>query len=171
MKRTKKAKVEEPVEELEINELEAQDTPVAEPVELRSVIPFEELVKREAPVEVLEVISAESLRPTEPVEPVEKIIRWKKVGGSTFILNNRMIKPGQVFTAKVSEIPKAFRDLIIPVDDLPVEVDELTLIGDGSSFSLQPNGDKWNILNRLGKKLNEVALSRDEALILIKQLL
>jgi len=170
MKRTKKAKVEEPVEELEINELEAQDTPVAEPVELRSVIPFEELVKREAPVEVLEVISAESLRPTEPVEPVEKIIRWKKVGGSTFILNNRMIKPGQVFHAKVSEIPKAFRDLIIPVDELPVEIDELAL-ADDASYSLKQNGDKWDILNRQGKKMNEVPLSRDEALMLIKQLL
>ena len=161
MKRTKKAKVEEPVEELEINEPE----------------PLENLIVPEIEPEPLEIIEPIPVKPLEPVEPVQSLkqvdrpIRWKKVGGSTFILNNRMIKPGQVFTAKVSEIPKAFRDLIIPVDDLPVEVDELTLIGDGSSFSLQPNGDKWNILNRMGKKLNEVALSRDEALILIKQLL
>ena len=161
MKRTKEIEIEKSTEQDKINEPE----------------PLENLIVPEIEPEPLEIIEPIPVKPLEPVEPVQSLkqvdrpIRWKKVGGRTFILNNRMIKPGQVFTAKVSEIPKAFRDLIIPVDDLPVEVDELTLIGDGSSFSLQPNGDKWNILNRMGKKLNEVALSRDEALILIKQLL
>lgn len=163
MRRSKKV-IEEPVEKLEINEPEVQEAPEIEPVS-----EIEEPELQDTPT--VEQPELRSVIPAEPVKPVEQTIRWKKVGGSTFILNNRMIKPGQVFHAKVSEIPKAFRDLIIPVDELPVEVDELSLLTGDASYNLKQNGDKWDILNRQGKKMNEVALSRDEALMLIKQLL
>ena len=46
---------------------------------------------------------------------VEKT-RWKKVGGGSLRLGNRIIKPGEIFTAYKDDIPKGFRDLVIALD-------------------------------------------------------
>jgi len=56
----------------------------------------------------------------------EKKIRWHHTGHSTHRLrriNGKMdiIKPQQKFDAYPSEVPEAFRDIIKPVEDLPVE--------------------------------------------------
>ena len=48
----------------------------------------------------------------ERAETQQGAIRWKKVGGGGFHFNNRIIKPGQIFMARVDEIPKHF---VIPV--------------------------------------------------------
>lgn len=50
-------------------------------------------------------------------------IRWKKIGGGSFYFKDQVIKSGQIFTATEDEIPKGFRDVIIPLDKIPpVEV-------------------------------------------------
>lgn len=45
----------------------------------------------------------------------EPELRWRKTGGGSLRLQNpyRIIKPGQTFSAKTSDIPTAFRDLVI----------------------------------------------------------
>jgi len=48
--------------------------------------------------------------------PKEGEIHWKKVGGGSFRIGNRIIKPGQTFLAFPHEIPKAFRDVVIALD-------------------------------------------------------
>lgn len=45
----------------------------------------------------------------ENAEPLKK---YRKLGSGSFILNNRYIKPNEVFMARESEIPKAFLDVI-----------------------------------------------------------
>lgn len=54
----------------------------------------------------------------------EKMIKWVKTGGGTFTTKDgRTIKPNEVFFAPASAIPKAFRDIIVPVDE-QTEIDE-----------------------------------------------
>lgn len=47
----------------------------------------------------------------------EKVLRWKKVGAGTFTMKGMIIKEGQFFHAKESEIPRAFRDLLVCVEE------------------------------------------------------
>jgi hypothetical protein len=49
----------------------------------------------------------------------DNTIMWKKNGGGTFRLpSGKIIKPNQKFRARIDEIPKAFRDQIIPLEDI-----------------------------------------------------
>ena len=54
-------------------------------------------------------------------EPTTKVIRWKNIGGGSFRLNRKIIKPGQVFDADEKDIPKAFRDIIKPYETVPIK--------------------------------------------------
>lgn len=129
----------------------------------------EESVKVEKAVEEATVPAPakEPLKPIEPIAPVvtaETPIRWRKIGGGSFILNNRFIKPGQVFTAKASEIPFAFRDLVIPLDKLP-DPDVNLLIKKQVNYVITPvaDTDTYNIVDKQGKILNEAPMSKEEA--------
>ena len=46
-------------------------------------------------------------------------IRWKKIGGGSLRFKGRIIKPGQVFRAKADEIPQSFRDVVVPLQEIP----------------------------------------------------
>jgi len=57
-------------------------------------------------------------------EEIQKEYWFKKVGGGPFYIigkNGRreMIKPNQKFQATLDQIPKAFRDTIIPQEEIP----------------------------------------------------
>ena len=100
------------------------------------------------------------------------IIRWKKIGGGGLHLNGRIIKPGQVFTARVSDIPKAFRDLCLPLDEIkevvppPINVIKYTytVVPRGKSKSL------FDVVDDKGKVLNEKALTKAVAEQLVSDL-
>jgi hypothetical protein len=49
-------------------------------------------------------------------------IRWKKLGGGSLRLKNRIIKPGQVFFATPAEISRGFRDVVVPLDGVDPDV-------------------------------------------------
>lgn len=93
------------------------------------------------------------------------MIRWKKIGNGAFVLNNRYIKPGQIFSASEAEIPKAFRDVVIPLDSIP-ESKGVEEASKPNEYSIVKVGepDDWNIVDKRGKKLNEMPLSYGEAL-------
>jgi len=96
-------------------------------------------------------------------------IRWKKIGGGSHRLGNRIIKPNQVFSARPDQISESFRDVIIPVDELPLEPE--TVISEAAEFSLKSRGVGWyDVIDGNGKAKNENALRRDAALKLIKTL-
>ena len=122
--------------------------------------PLEEIVPIELKVELKEE-KAKELVELDPLAP--KPIRWKKIGNGSFILNNRYIKPGQIFTATVEEIPTAFRDLIIPLEKLPE--DKLLSAKKSSNYTLVEieGTNTWNIVDSQGKIFNEKPMARLEA--------
>lgn len=129
--------------------------------------PLEEIVPIEPKVELKEE-EAKELVELDPFTP--KPIRWKKIGNGSFILNNRYIKPGQTFMATVEEIPKAFRDVVVPVEGLPE--DPLLNVKKSSNYSIVEieGTNTWNIVDGQGKVLNEKPMVRIEAEKLLKAL-
>jgi hypothetical protein len=115
------------------------------------------------------------IKPTVKVEaqPVNaSVIRksWKKIGGGSFYMQGRLIKPNETFTASESEIPKAFRDVIILVGggsyDLP------TVTPRRVRFVLQASEETglYDIVDLKGKKVNEISLPIDKATTFIQEL-
>jgi hypothetical protein len=51
------------------------------------------------------------------VDPDAKVW-WKKMGKGSLRFNHKIIKPGEKFRARPSEIPPQFRDLIVPLEEL-----------------------------------------------------
>ena len=98
---------------------------------------------------------------------IPKPIRWKKIGSGGFLFNNRYIKPGQTFTATVEEIPIAFRDVIVPIEDVPTDkllVNPETLY----KKELIEGTNTYNIVSSTGKILNENPVTLEEAEKLLK---
>jgi hypothetical protein len=109
----------------------------------------------------------------ERVVPSNDLIRWKKVGGGAFYFKNRIIKPGQIFTAKPSDIPAAFKDLCIPLDEIkpaPVVPIQITQ----AEYTVKPRGKSktwFDVIDKQGKPINEKALSKEVAENLVQDLL
>lgn len=101
------------------------------------------------------------------------LIQWRKMGGGTLRFNNRIIKPGQVFSASVDDIPKAFRDTVVPIDPVKaVKKEKPVEDAKGNDFSLSERGEGfWDVIDSKGKAKNEEALSKDEAEKLLAELL
>lgn len=101
----------------------------------------------------------------ERVTQTNDAIRWKKVGGGAFYYKNRIIKPGQVFTARVDEIPKAFRDLCIPLDEIKeVPVPPIEVVK--TQYTVQPRGKSkswFDVVDSKDKVVNEKALTKEVA--------
>ena len=106
-------------------------------------------------------------------------VRWKKIGGGSFRIGNRIIKPGESFSAFPSEIPKAFRDVVIPLNGDVVFKDEKKK----EELAKQTGGKKpafiiekregspwWDVFNvqevdgkEVRKKVNEKGLIEEKA--------
>lgn len=93
-------------------------------------------------------------------------IRWKKTGGGHFMLNGRIIKPGQVFTAREDQISKNFRDLCIPLDELPPPPEDAPVDVIKTIYTTQPRGKSktwFDVVDTRGKVINEKALQKEQA--------
>lgn len=103
----------------------------------------------------------------------EPTLRWKKTGGGTFRMPNRIIKPNEVFEAKPSEIPMGFRHIIIPLDEIPAEALAPKVIGKTMEYSIvkREKGSWYDVVTEGGKKLNEKALTKDDAEKMVEDLL
>jgi len=107
----------------------------------------------------------------------DKPMQWKNISG-TFNLRRpdgeiEVIQPGSVFTATQSQVPRAFRDTIRPVD--PTDLEEQpapapTAIMD-NQFKIvpRPRGG-FNVVNSIGKAINERSLTEAEADVLLNGL-
>jgi len=86
--------------------------------------------------------------------------RWRKTGGGEFRLGGRTIKSGEVFRAKPRQIPKAFRDVIIPLDNIEEPAPEPK-----SAFAVKSRGGGWyDVVNQeTGHRMNDNALREDQA--------
>jgi hypothetical protein len=138
----------------------ASDSIEETPDQLEVMVSLEPKV--ELPEEVEEELKELQEEPIAEEVPKPTVIRWKKVGNGSFLFNNRYIKPGQVFTATVEEIPTAFRDLIVPVDKLPDDPFKKPKKVVNYSLSQTEDG-KWNIVDKLGKVFNDSPMELNEA--------
>jgi len=105
-----------------------------------------------------------------------EVFRWKKLGGGSSRLmikgQRKIIKPGQVFTATEDEVPVAFRDVMVKIDNLPIEGGKAPVILINPEYKLKPrdeDADEWDIVKwdpikeKEGKKINDVPLSKEKA--------
>jgi hypothetical protein len=93
-------------------------------------------------------------------------IRWKKTGGGGFVFKGHLIKPGQVFTAYVEEIPKGFRDLCVPLEELPAPPPPPPIEITKSAYEVKPRGESkvwFDVVDSKGKVINEKALKKEAA--------
>jgi len=97
--------------------------------------------------------------------------QFKKTGGGSLRYGNRIKKPGQTFWAYPEDIPEVFRDTVIPVGQGSEQQEEpLKVSTTEYSLSPRPTGGWFDVLDGNGKKVNEKALKRVDALKLIDML-
>lgn len=107
--------------------------------------------------------------PTDQPDPAVKtddttdMVRWRKTGGGSFRMGNgRIIKPNQVFWAAPEDIPKAFRDVVIPLTKVPPPDPVPEAVA--PQYEIQSHSPGWyDIVDGQGKVVNERALRRAEA--------
>lgn len=98
---------------------------------------------------------------TEEVEVEEGVIMWKKVGGGSLRIKGRIIKPNETFKAHPSEISAAFRDSIIPLEELPKAK---PIVAQKEEFTVErKSGQYYNVVNSKGKVMNEKGLLKEDA--------
>ncbi len=100
------------------------------------------------------------------------MIRWIKKGGGSFVLNNRHIKQGQIFDARLEDIPEAFRDVVVQLDK---EVKETLPVVPVQSLKVEyfvkyRGSGYYNVVDSNDKIQNEKALRKDAAEALIVSL-
>lgn len=104
---------------------------------------------------------------TEPV--VESVqLHWKKIGGGSLRLKNQIIKPNQTFYAALEEIPKAFMDRLICLDDSKLAEIKLQVKKETQTpevlYNLKKAGKGlFNVANLSGKVINELPLTEEAA--------
>lgn len=106
--------------------------------------------------------------------------KWKKLGGGSLYIGNRIIKENEVFLATEEEISPAFRDNIVPVGhETPTSVE---LSGKTTTTTkakapvykkvvVEGEEDKFDVVDGKGKKQNEKPLTEEEADEIIKTLI
>ena len=109
-------------------------------------------------------------------------IKYKKIGGGTFLLNGKIIKPNQEFTAYPGEVPEAFKDVckvLGAVDEggaklPPEEVEKLEEKQEPEkklTYELVKTSVGWyDVHDTDGNKINEKALRKIDAEALVESL-
>lgn len=89
---------------------------------------------------------------------------WRKLGSGSFTMGNgKIVKPNERFRAKPEDIPNNFRDVVIPLDQLPEEKPPVTQPLD-QQYKIETKSPGWyNIVDVNGKIINEKALRDHEA--------
>jgi hypothetical protein len=100
-------------------------------------------------------------------------IWWKNTGGGSHRLHGKIIKPNQRFRAHPDEISEGFRDVIIPLSELPPSETDKPLDVIKAEYELRSRGaGGWfDIVNTAtDKPVNDKALKRPAADKLLKEL-
>jgi hypothetical protein len=98
------------------------------------------------------------------------IVKWKNLSG-TFRMREgkRIIKPNETFDAHPDEIPKAFRDTVVPVN--PESIVEPPLQIASGTYEIKSRGPGlYNVVDGQGKIVNEKGLSAQAAKELLETL-
>jgi len=109
-----------------------------------------------------------------------KEIRWRKIGGGSLrYIRRRIIKPNERFIAREDEIPSAFREYVVALEDLPqTEVkeeakEEVKENPTKTQYEMRTDGGGWwDIINvTSGKPINEKKLRKADAEKVLRELL
>ena len=110
--------------------------------------------------------------------------RWRKVGGGSLRMGNRIIKPGQIFEALPEEISSPIRKFVIPISgDASFKETEKkeTVVIPGvapkytvkkKEFTMEQKGKSklwFNVLDGDGEVVNEKSLKKEDAQALIDE--
>lgn len=125
---------------------------------------------------------------TKVNEVSEVLPLWLKIGGGSMHLGKQIIKPGQKFRARESDIPKAFRDLVILQEEGTATTSVTKIKGEvgtlaGTAHMVRPSNpliftkvpakdepEFFDVKNRKGKIMNQLPLTSEQADKLIKEL-
>lgn len=120
-----------------------------------------------------------------PVIDLDAPIWFKKLGGGSLRLRisgkPQIIPPGQKFKARPSEIPVSFKDVVLPLEQIPTaETQKAVIAGKTPVFikaKYEPKEGEtfeqsmFNIVNSTGKVLNQKPLTEADADSLLKDML
>jgi hypothetical protein len=103
-----------------------------------------------------------------------KKILYRKIGGGSLRIRldgkRQIIKPWQKFLAFPEEIPAAFKDVIVPQEDVAEFLKPEKQIPKIEITSETRKKGFFHIVDKEGKKLNEKALMEEEANQFLKDL-
>jgi len=90
-------------------------------------------------------------------EKKEERVRWRKIGGGSHVLRRRdgqkkRIKKNEIFKAYPDEIPEAFRDVIVPVNEEELRKSKEPFLQSSSQFEVKK------------RKIDELTEDQKEAL-------
>ena len=101
-------------------------------------------------------------------------IRWRKISGTLILRDKTVIKPGQTFMARPEDIPKVFRDTVVPVNPEELLDPEAVLPSvepEPPSYIIKGIGPgRYNVLDGQGKAVNEKPMSLADAERLVENL-
>jgi len=130
-------------------------------------------MKREKPVTIKEPkpkVDEVLLKEAEP-------LRWKKVGGGSLRILGMIIKPNQVFTAKLDDIPEGFRNVVVCLDKeemkKQITAGKIIFANKEDLYGIEEVGKTglYNIINtKTRKPLTKKPQSKSEAVILASSL-
>lgn len=103
----------------------------------------------------------------------EKVKWFQKIGGGSFRLRTgKIVKPNERFRALESDVPKAFKDVLIEVEPSAPQQEKPSVAKVPSmKYSLQEPSKGWyNVINENGKPMNEKALRKSAAEDLMAEL-
>lgn len=99
-------------------------------------------------------------------------LTWINSGGGSFRLpNGKIIKPNQRFKSLAEDIPRAFRDIVVPFNKEDVEKVNTPIEGKANEYSLVPKSGGWfDVVDGEGKPVNDKSLREEDANELLKSL-
>ncbi len=89
-------------------------------------------------------------------------IRWINKGGTLRLLSKKVIQRGTKFLALPSEIPEAFRDVVVPLDPIPRDDADEEAAVDTYSLKERDNG-LFDVIDANGKVVNDKPMKELEA--------
>lgn len=115
--------------------------------------------------------NTEELKKVDLVEdkPEQSNLIWfKKVGGGSLRLPNKIIKPGEKVQLDPALVKPAWKDVLVPLESIPVSKKENPIILDAkkSVYKLKQRAENspwWDVVDVNGKVLNDKALRKEKA--------
>lgn len=108
-----------------------------------------------------------------PEPKIETVVltKFRKIGGGSLPLKDKIVKPNEIFYYDKKLIPAAFLDLLEVIEEKEVPVVPAAPVKPKPAFTMQevpneanPDVLLYNVVNPTGKVINETPLNVEEAI-------